>query len=116
MTHSLQGAHRLIDSPPALIAQDLSLFDYAMAEAKAARVIAARIAEAVEQRDAAQALTEETVEWKEAIQAKNDAVLARKAAIERDPEVERYREAAKAARKALRKVGTFRTAKALTKD
>ena len=110
------AAHSLIDGPPALIAQDMSLFDYAMAEAKAARVTSQRIAEATEQRDAAQALTEETVEWKEAEAVKARLADARKAALEGDPDVAAEREAAKVARRALRKVASFRTAKALAKD
>ena len=110
------AAHSLIDGPPALVARDMSLWEYAEREAKAAAVIAQRVAEAVEQRDAAQALTEETVEWKEAEAIKARLADARKAALEADPDVAAEREASKVARLALRKVASFRTAKALSRD
>ena len=110
------ASHSLIDGPPAMVAQDMSLWEYAEREAKAAAVIAQRIAEATEQRDAAQALTEETVEWKEAEAVKARLADARKAALEADPDVAAEREASKVARLALRKVASFRTAKALGKD
>lgn len=117
MTRPFTNAqHSLIDGPPAEYRQDMSLFDYAIREAKAAASIAAKRAEIERQRDETLAIAHDTEEYRAVEAAKAELAASRKSAIDRDASVTEAKEAAKIARKALRGVLAWRTAKALAKD
>lgn len=109
------ASHSLIDGPPALIAQDMSLFDFAIREAKAAAALAQRIADTEAERDEAQAVVEESGEFGAveeaalAVKAIRDELMLDESALKAKAEL-------KAARKALRAVKAHGVARALTKE